>query len=158
MREAADALYGAHLHHAQLVALEHHPDLNQTLARKFAANKLEVRNVGCNDLPQFASTAGTFDLIYSPAWLDSTDDEQARAWLSACMEMLRQGGRILAANFTPGSCDAGWMEACWNWHPCYRSEEELAQLVINLKHPEVRGHAVFRDESGASAFLEIHSL
>jgi cyclopropane fatty-acyl-phospholipid synthase-like methyltransferase len=82
-----------------------------------------------------------FDLIYSLSWLDSTDDEQALRWLSAAAELLRPGGRILAANFT--SC---------------RSEEQLAQLVIQLKHPQVRGHAVFRDESGTSAFLEIYSL
>jgi len=155
MREASDALCAMHLHHAEFVALESDPTMHQSLRRKYARQQLQLEEYGWQDLPQLA---GLFDLIYSPSWLDATDDAQALRWLSVCMEMLRPGGRLLAANFTPGSRDAGWMEACWNWRPFYRSEEDLAQLVINLKHPEVRGHAVFRDESGASAFLEIHLL
>jgi len=158
MREASDALYAMHLHHAEFVALE--PDLasHKILQRKYPRQSLQLEKRGWRDLAEFAASAGLFDLIYSPSWLDATDDAQALAWLPACMEMLRPGGRLLAANFAPASRDAGWMEACWNWHPFYRSEEDLAQLVINLKHPEVRGHAIFRDESGASAYLEIHLL
>ncbi len=154
MREASDALYAGHLHHAEFAALEPDPAVQESVRRKYARQALQMEV----DLSAFADAGRLFDLIYSPSWLDASDDPQALGWLAACMEMLRPGGRLLAANFTPASRDAGWMEACWNWRPFYRLEEDLAHLVISLKHPEVRGHAIFRDESGASAYLEIHLL
>jgi hypothetical protein len=158
MREAADSIFGTHLQHVEFVALE--PDLaaSERLRHIYSQHPLTIETGSWNDLASFVPRLGLFDLICSASWLDSTDDAQATAWLGSAVEMLRPGGRILAANFTPGSRDAGWIEACWNWHPFYRSEEDLARLVVELKHPEIRGHAMFRDESGASAFLEIHSI
>ena len=158
MREAADSIYEAHHKHAQFVALEPDPASCERLRQTYRQGHLRLQKGNWNDLAGFVPHLGSFDLIYSPSWLDSTNDVQAISWLGSAVEMLRPGGRILAANFTPGSRDAGWIEACWNWHPFYRSEEDLARLVMELKHPEVRGHAMFRDESGASAYLEIHSI
>ena len=157
MREAGDAIYGTRLQHVEFVAIEPDSAVSKRLRRNYSRHQLRIETGGWDDLADFTTGLGLFDLIYSASWLDSTDDLQAAEWLAAAVEMLRPGGRILAANFAPGSRDAGWIEACWNWHPFYRSEEHLAHLVMDLKHPEVRGHAMFRDESGASAYLEIHS-
>ncbi len=158
MREAGDALSAAHAQHVEFVALEPDQAVRESLRRRYVQQRIEIRECDWNKPEYLADSSETFDLIYSTACLDSLDDRQVISWLSAGAEKLRPGGRILAANFTPGSRDAGWMEACWNWHPFYRCEEHLAQLVMDLKHPEVRGHAILRDESGASAYLEIHSL
>jgi hypothetical protein len=149
LREADDAIRSAHLHNAEFIAVEE---------GGVSPYPVRIENGSWSDLGQLSQKLGEFDLIYSPAWLDSSDDIQAVDWLAAGVEMLRTSGRLLAANFAPGSRDAGWVEACWNWHPHYRSEEQLAHLVMELKSPSIRGHAVFRDESGASAFLEIHAL
>lgn len=158
LREADDAIHSAHLHHAQFVALEQDADNSAYLGRTYFSHPLEIEKGGSSDLYRLSQRLGRFDLIYSLAWLDTSDDSQAAEWLAAAADMLRGGGRLLAANFAPGSRDAGWIEACWNVHPHYRSEEQLAQLSIELKCPSIRGHAVFRDESGASAFLEVHAL
>lgn len=148
--EAEDAVEGAHLHHAQFVAVD--------VEGRGAGEVLRLEQGDWSDLERLSGSLGRFDLIYSTAWLDSTDDEQAADWLSYGIDMLRTDGRLLAANFAPGSRDAGWMEACWNWHPSYRDEEDLARLVMNLRNPGIRGHAISRDESGASAYLELYSL
>ncbi len=158
LREADEAIHSAHLHHAQFVAVEQDADHMAYLRLTYLSRPLEIENGSFSDLCRLSLRLGEFDLIYSPAWLDFSDDSQAAAWLAAAVEMLRTGGRLLAANFAPDSRDAGWMEACWNLHPSYRSEEQLAQLAMDLKCSSIRGHAVFRDESGASAFLEIHAL
>lgn len=155
LREADDALHGAHLHHAQFVSLATESRHSQI---PLPSQPIQLESGNWEDLSRRSSALGLFDLVYSFSWLDSTDDCQASAWLSAGVELLRTGGRLVAANFAPGSRDAGWIEAVWNWHPNYRSEEHLARLVMNLKNPGIRGHAVSRDESGASAFIEIHSL
>jgi hypothetical protein len=158
IREADDAIHSAYLNHAQFVAVEQDADNLAYLRLTYLSHPLKIETGGFSDLYRLSLRLGAFDLIYSPSWLDSSNDCQAAAWLAAGVEMLRTGGRLLAANFTPDSRDAGWMEACWNWHPYYRSEEQLAQLAMDLKCASIRGHAVFRDESGASAFLEIHAL
>ncbi len=158
MLEASDALFSSHLHHAEFVALEPDPAQARSLRRQYGQCRLKLEAYGWDEFASFAYQSDPFDLIYSVSWLDSTDDEQALRWLSIATEILRPGGRILAANLAPCSLDAGCMEACWNWQPFHRSEEQLAQLVIQLKQPHVRGHAVFRDDSGASAYLEIHAL
>jgi hypothetical protein len=185
LREADDAIQSAPLHHAQFVCLEQTSAERESDGRKwngFSSDRrgfnpagtssgtaahywkaacphaLEIEEGIWSDLRRLSETMGRFDLIYSPSWLDSTDDSQALVWVGAAVEMLRTSGRLLAANFAPGARDAGWMEACWNWHPYYRSEEELAHLAMELKCASISGHAVFRDESGASAFLEIHAL
>jgi hypothetical protein len=163
LREADDAIRSAHLHNAEFIAVQKGGVFDAErvlldLPNDASSCPLRIENGSWPDLGQLSAQLGEFDLIYSPAWLDSSDDIQAVNWLAAGVEMLRTSGRLLAANFAPGSRDAGWVEACWNWHPHYRSEEQLAQLVMELKSPSIRGHAVFRDESGASAFLEIHAL
>jgi hypothetical protein len=147
--EASDALQASHLHHAEFIALE--PELH-------SHHQLRVETGNWSDLARLGPSLGFFDLIYSSTWLDSTGDSEAACWLDAAVDLLRSGGRLLAANFAPGSRDVGWSEACWNWRPCYRSEEDLAHLLVNLKNPGIRGHAISRDESGASAFIEIHSI
>jgi hypothetical protein len=156
LRAADEAIQASHQHHAEFVALDfpsapicHPPTFDQDVRREAG---------GWADLPGLSGKLGRFDLIYSASWLDSTADAQATEWLGAAVEMLRAGGRVLAANFAPLSRDVGWMEACWNWHPYYRSAEQLARLVMDFKYPGIRGHAVFQDESGASAYLEIHSI
>lgn len=150
LNEANDALQAVHLHHAEFVLLD--PDA------KPALYPLRTEIGSWPNLSSLSPELGFFDLIYSSTWLDSTDDDQAAEWLAAAVEMLRAEGRLLAANFAPGSRDIGWTEALWNWQPHYRSEEDLAHLVMDLKNPAIRGHAVCRDESGASTYLEIHSI
>lgn len=162
MREADDSLRLALDQNVEFIAIEPDPARAAPLERKYARNNLQVAVTSWDTLAHLQPHLGQFDLIYSPSWLDLMPDAQAASWLSASLEMLRSGGKILAANFAPGTRDAGWMEACWNWHPCYRTEEDLVKLVTDLKHPDVRGlirgHAIFRDESGASAFLELYSI
>jgi hypothetical protein len=158
LREAADSIESASLHHAEFVFLEQNSAERANVLKAGLRQALALEKGMWSDLPRLSEKMGRFDLIYSPTWLDSTEDSQAVVWLGAAVEMLRTGGRLLAANFAPGARDAGWMEACWNWHPYYRSEEELAHLAMELKCASIRGHALFRDESGASAFLEIHPL
>jgi phospholipid N-methyltransferase len=157
-READDAIRSSRIHHAEFVALEGSGELAEHLRRNYLAHPLKVMNLGWRDVAHSDLKLGWFDLIYSASWLDSTEDREAVSWLEGAASMLRPGGRIIASNFAPGSRDAGWIEACWNWHPHYRSEEQLARLALELKHPALGGHVVFQDESGAAAYLELHSL
>lgn len=158
LAETEHAIHSATLHHSEFVSLEDNPDTVKLLQARYSHKPLRVEPGSWFDLAALRPSLGRFDLIYSPAWLDQCNDCQSAAWLKEAVEMLHTGGKLLAANFAPGSRDAAWVEACWNWHPHYRSEEHLARLVVELKSVSVRGHAIFRDESGSSAFLEIHSL
>ncbi len=153
MLEAEDALQSGHLHHAQFVALGQEPEECAYVRKRYAACCQREQLVVADD---WDSTS--YDLIYAPFLLDSMEDSPAAMWLERAADRLRAGGRLLAANFAPGSRDQGWIEACWSWQPHYRSEEQLAELVMSLACPAVRGHALFRDETGVSTFLELYSL
>lgn len=158
LSEADEALKSGHLHGLQLVALGLQPEEGEYLRKHYAVNcqrkQLQIEEGGWESLQD----VGDFELIYAPSLMDSTDDCQAAMWLEKAVECLRPGGRLLTANFRPGSREAGWIEACWNWHLHYRSEGELVELVVKLKCPAMRGHALFQDETGISTFLEIHAL
>jgi hypothetical protein len=114
---------------------------------------------GSGPLPAGAGT--TFDLIYTAEWLNLSSDEEAVIWLEGASRLLRQGGRLIAANLTPNGRDAAYLEARWNLRPFYRDENALAHLASSLASTllgeGLRGHAVFRDDTGAMAFLEIQA-
>jgi SAM-dependent methyltransferase len=100
---------------------------------------------------------GSFDLIYSAERLNLCCDEEALIWLEDAARLLRPGGRLIAANLTPGGRDAAYLDARWNLRPFYRDEHSLAHLASSLYDERLRGHAVFRDDTGAMAFLEIQA-
>jgi SAM-dependent methyltransferase len=108
-------------------------------------------------LGSHALPAGSFDLIYTAERLNLCCDDEARAWLKASSRLLRPGGRLIAANLTPNGRDAAYLEARWNLRPFYRDEHSLAHLASSLCDKRLRGHAVFRDDTGAMAFLEIQA-
>jgi len=151
LREADNAIQSARLHHAQFVALVQEASTSEVLRSTYRQHPLQVETGNWTDFSGLRDKLGTFDFIYSPHWLDWCDDRQAASWLRQAVEMLKAGGRLLAANSTAGSPDAGR-------HPHFRSEEQLAELIAELKTSSVRGHAVFRDPDGDSVFLEGHSL
>jgi hypothetical protein len=64
----------------------------------------------------------------------------------------------MAANFTPELVDAAYLEAGLDWWPVYRSEREMAALACNIPEHDLRGQAVFREETGGSLFLDLQAV
>jgi extracellular factor (EF) 3-hydroxypalmitic acid methyl ester biosynthesis protein len=99
--------------------------------------------------------AGSFDFIHASHLFDSLGTEQARALVGKLADALAPNGRLFIANTAPEVPDAGYLEACLNYWPNYRSEEEMARLVDAVPDKRISSQCVFRDESGYSVFLEL---
>ena len=93
LHEAEDAMQSAHLHHLQLVALQ------QQLSSRQPHDGLRLESGDWSRLSRLQPYLGAFDLIYSPAWLDVTDDAQSALWLGTSVEMLRAGGTVGCREF-----------------------------------------------------------
>jgi extracellular factor (EF) 3-hydroxypalmitic acid methyl ester biosynthesis protein len=83
-------------------------------------------------LPELLSEVSGADMIYSAGLLDYLRDDVARALLSTCFGLLREGGRLVVGNAaaTPG---VRWMpEFVLDWTMLYRTESELRALAQDL--------------------------
>jgi SAM-dependent methyltransferase len=94
------------------------------------------------------------DLVYTAGLLDYLSDALAAGLLRAMYDMLRPGGRLLVASFTPDSHGRGYMEAFMDWWLTYREEGQMEELAGAVASAAARGR-VFRDAEGSLVFLEL---
>jgi extracellular factor (EF) 3-hydroxypalmitic acid methyl ester biosynthesis protein len=83
-------------------------------------------------------TLGGFDLAYTADLFDYLEDHVAVLVLERLLEAVRPGGRVVVANFGHDGPDAGYLEACMDWHLVRRSERRLLALWHGLPN-DLRG-------------------
>ncbi len=98
---------------------------------------------------------GEFDFIYVPTLFDMLPDARVVWLIDSLLALLKPGGRLLAANFAPEMKDAAYLEAWLDWWPHYRKEEDFAVLLSDKSYRNLRGQAIFRDETEGSIFLDL---
>jgi extracellular factor (EF) 3-hydroxypalmitic acid methyl ester biosynthesis protein len=104
-----------------------------------------VRDLLARGLPESA------DLVYSAGLFDYLRDDVASALLQRLWHSVREGGRLVVANFADDSGERGYMEAMMDWWLLYRDEASIAALGATLEGATVR---VFRDTTGRTVWLE----
>lgn len=92
---------------------------------------------------------GRFDFIYSDSLLERLDPGDAQDVVATLTIGLKPGGRLLLANPAPRYEYTDGAQV-------YRTEFEMAQLTGKIPEHRTAGHAVFRDDSGSTVFLEVH--
>ena len=105
--------------------------------------------------PGLDDRTGHFDFIYALDFFDTADTVMAVNILPKLLGMLKPNGRLIAANLTTEIPEAAYLEACMDYWPKYRSEEEMAALAVKVPEKQVSSQCVFRDESGCTVFLEL---
>ena len=80
-----------------------------------------------------------FDFIYVAGLFDYLSQPVGRRLCEVLFAALNPGGRLLAANFTPGIKDVGYMEAFMDWFLIYRNEEQLRDLASGIPASELAG-------------------
>jgi extracellular factor (EF) 3-hydroxypalmitic acid methyl ester biosynthesis protein len=73
-----------------------------------------------------------FDCIYAAGLYDYLPRPKAACLTEHLFEMLREGGQLLIANFTPDFADAGYTESFMDWDLICRTPDELMDLTANL--------------------------
>jgi SAM-dependent methyltransferase len=157
LREAASALSSPGMQGGEFVAFEHERTCLDLIRSEFKYPGLRTLLGSWRDAVENELIPGKFDLIYLPTLFDTLEDSCVRALLSSVIPLLGPGGRLMAANFCPDLKDAAYLEACLDWWPRYRSEQELAAVVSQLSVPRLRGQAIFREDSGGSAVLYLEA-
>ncbi|MCB9890406.1 MAG: class I SAM-dependent methyltransferase [Planctomycetes bacterium] len=98
---------------------------------------------------------GRFDLVYSSGLYDYLEARFARRLTRALFERLAPGGRLVLCNFVPALTDAGFMESFMGWDLVYRSEQELADLAVEIDPESIARRRVWTDAHDAVAYLEL---
>jgi len=157
LRDAAAALSLKDLCGGEVVAFDRDRACIDWVQREYRHPGLRSLSGSLRDLTK-DFTLGHFDFIYLPTLLDTLEDLRVKVVLGALLPLLKPGGRLLAANFSPELADSAYLEACWNWWPRYRGEAEWAALLSSLSSETLRGQTIFRDHAGGSLFLELQVI
>ncbi len=157
LRDAAMALSLANMRGGELVAFDRDRACIDLIEREHEHPGLRTISGSLRDLTN-DFMLGAFDFIYLPTLLDTLGDLRVSALLGSLLPLLKPHGRLLAANFSPDLMDAAYLEACLDWWPFYRGEEELAALLSPLSGKNLRGQVLFRDDSGGTVFLDLQAI
>lgn len=95
-----------------------------------------------------------FDFVYAAGLFDYLTDSLARRLLTRMWEMVRPGGRVLIANFTPNNHGRGYMECFMDWTLIYRNEEALLNLLDPDKLGLITNQRVYPDAYNNVVYLE----
>jgi SAM-dependent methyltransferase len=99
------------------------------------------------------TTLSDFDLIYSAGLYDYLVDSVASRLTAVLYSMLRPGGRLLIANFSPELPDVAYMDVVMDWRLIHRDEARMERLVDQLPHGHRR--RLFRNRERTLAYLEV---
>ena len=155
MREGGEALEAAAASGSELIAVDADPLALQFVAGRYCTSHLRLLQSSASGLLRKSAGLGRFDLIYSLYLLDSLHPVEAEQLIRLILSLLRPGGRMLVACSLPNVPDAAYMEACMDWWPVYRTEEEMACLTRFIAQDKIAGQIVFCDERFNTAFLEV---
>lgn len=114
---------------ARWVALDQDPLSVGTVARDFSGTAVEAIDGSVRGLLSNIYTLGSFDFIYSAGLYDYLPDPVAIRLTKRCLRMLKPGGTLLFANFSPELTDDGYMETFMNWTLLLRSEADMWKIV-----------------------------
>jgi len=107
----------------QITAVDQDRESLDVIDRHYASHNVSTVQATVGDVLRRSVRFGDVDLAYAAGLYDYLPDEAARALTTALFRMLRPGGRLLIANFTPAAFDAAFMEAMLDWHLVYTNGE-----------------------------------
>ncbi len=103
---------------------------------------------------------GAFDFVYAAGLYDYLPKDTAAQLTAAMFDLLNPGGRLLVANYTPKTPEAGFMEAFMNWPLIYRTEQEIAAFGSLIDNRQVASVKIFPEiaSSGQNCLLYLELI
>ncbi|MBX2871213.1 MAG: class I SAM-dependent methyltransferase [Saprospiraceae bacterium] len=138
------------------VAMDQDPRSLALIREKPTNDRLELWEKSIVSLLRQPQTQ-QFDFIYAAGLYDYLQDRTAKLLTSRLFELLRAGGKLLVANFTPNTLEMGFLEAFMDWPLIYRNMANMTDLAGGL--PE--GMAQFKvyhdlpNENNRLVYLEV---
>ena len=114
----------------RFVALDQDADSLATVRRDHGKLGIEAKPGSVKTvIARGARDLGRFDFIYAAGLYDYLSDRVGARLLAAMFAMLKPGGKVWIANFTPGIADVGFMEAVMDWWLIYRDAGGMRALA-----------------------------
>lgn len=160
MSLAAGHLREAHLSHAmkegrlrRWVAIDSDAETLAKVRELFGAEGVETLAGTVRQLLTDKLCPGEFDVIYSTGVFGDLDDSIARRLTTRLFDMLRPGGRLLIANFSPDIRERGYMESFMDWHLTCRSRRDVRNLASDIDEEKLSEVRLVVDENPSIVFL-----
>jgi SAM-dependent methyltransferase len=138
-----------------ITALDQDPRSLGLVAEQYRCHGVSTLPASVRDLLRQSVDCSDVDLAYAAGLYDYLPDDVGQKLTSALFRMLRSGGRLLIANFTPATDDAAYMEAVMDWRLIYRSEENVRALAAALPPQEVDAIQQFFDSNGHITYMRV---
>lgn len=138
-----------------ITAVDQDRDSLALVARQYGACGVTVVPGTVSDLLRRSLRFAGADLVYAAGLYDYLADDVARALTTVLFRMLRSGGRLFIANFTPETLDAAFMEAIMDWRLVYRTAAQLEALTACLSRADVAGIEQFSDANSHVAYMRV---
>ena len=138
-----------------ITAIDQDRDSLTCIDRDYCRYPVTTLPASIGDLLRRSVGLADIDLAYAAGLYDYLDDDLARTLTAALFRLLRPGGRLLVANFTPATHDAAFMEAFMDWHLIYRTPAETRSLAESIPAAAVAEIEQFGDDNGHVTYLRL---
>jgi extracellular factor (EF) 3-hydroxypalmitic acid methyl ester biosynthesis protein len=139
----------------EITAIDQDRDSLAMIARDYQRYRVSTVPATIGDLLRRSVRFADVDLAYAAGLYDYLDNDLARALTAALFRMLRSGGRLLIANFTPATHDAAFMETFMDWRLIYRSPEEVRSLAGSIAPEAIAGIEQFSDANRHVTYMRV---
>jgi SAM-dependent methyltransferase len=153
LREAhlSDALQQGRL--GRWLALDTDAETLAEVRELFAGNNVDTLAGTVRQILTGKLEPGQFDFIYSTGLYGYLDESIARRLTSCLFEMLRPGGKLMVANFSPEIRERGYMESFMDWHLTCRARREIRDLAADIDETQTSEIRLLADDNPSIVFL-----
>jgi SAM-dependent methyltransferase len=138
-----------------MIAVDQDRDSLDLVGRNYRGYGVSTVPASVGDLLRRSVRFSDLDLVYAAGLYDYLTDDIACALTVTLFRMLRPGGRLFLANFTPATYDAAFMEAFMDWRLVYRSAEDMRRLIAPIALSELAGVEQFPDVNEHITYLRV---
>lgn len=139
----------------RLVAYDDDPENLEVVRRDYGQHPVLAQAGSLRSLVDGRHLHGDMDLAYCTGWLDTLPQSSAQALTRALFAMLRPGGTLLLACFTPKLPEAAMMEVYMDWRMVLRTEAEIFDLVKPLEPEAVNGWSYSENPESTMGFVSV---
>jgi extracellular factor (EF) 3-hydroxypalmitic acid methyl ester biosynthesis protein len=136
-------------------ALDRDPLSIELIDRELAEYSIQTIPSSVTALVRKKLTFENLDFVYAAGLYDYLSQPFATCLTKVMFDMLRQGGRLLLANFVPDHLEVGYMETFMQWQLIYRTEAELEAVAMDIPNSEIASKRTFFEKEGNIVFLEL---
>jgi len=140
---------------ARLIAYDDDAEALESIRRDYGQYPVMAQHGSIRSLVDGKHLFGDMDLVYCAHWLETLSQPAAQALTRALFAMLKPGGTLMLACFTPKLPEAAMMEAYMDWRMVLRTEAEIFDLVKPLDTEAVSGWFYSENPESTMGFVSV---